>query len=145
MSWLVLTLLACTEAPGGGPRPAAADTGADSRCVAGDGAAWSAETHTSRQGSSYRLVPLRSPELAEVQPVWPGWSVQGRETSGPADGGGPRGAAALLAAIRFAAGAEPSADGRMIEDVVPGPVCRCLLYTSPSPRDKRQSRMPSSA
>ena len=24
-------------------------------------------------------------------------------------------------------------------------VLRCLLYTSPSPRDKRQSRMPSSA
>ena len=24
-------------------------------------------------------------------------------------------------------------------------VVRCLLYTSPSPRDKRQSRMPSSA
>ena len=24
-------------------------------------------------------------------------------------------------------------------------VCPCLLYTSPSPRDKRQSRMPSSA
>ena len=24
-------------------------------------------------------------------------------------------------------------------------VCYCLLYTSPSPRDKRQSRMPSSA
>ena len=24
-------------------------------------------------------------------------------------------------------------------------VCACLLYTSPSPRDKRQSRMPSSA
>ena len=24
-------------------------------------------------------------------------------------------------------------------------VCVCLLYTSPSPRDKRQSRMPSSA
>ena len=24
-------------------------------------------------------------------------------------------------------------------------VCGCLLYTSPSPRDKRQSRMPSSA
>ena len=27
----------------------------------------------------------------------------------------------------------------------PGPMNRCLLYTSPSPRDKRQSRMPSSA
>ena len=25
------------------------------------------------------------------------------------------------------------------------PAIRCLLYTSPSPRDKRQSRMPSSA
>ena len=25
------------------------------------------------------------------------------------------------------------------------PSCTCLLYTSPSPRDKRQSRMPSSA
>ena len=24
-------------------------------------------------------------------------------------------------------------------------ICNCLLYTSPSPRDKRQSRMPSSA
>ena len=26
-----------------------------------------------------------------------------------------------------------------------GPLYGCLLYTSPSPRDKRQSRMPSSA
>ena len=31
---------------------------------------------------------------------------------------------------------------RMAEVVAP---LRCLLYTSPSPRDKRQSRMPSSA
>ena len=29
--------------------------------------------------------------------------------------------------------------------VNPNPVTTCLLYTSPSPRDKRQSRMPSSA
>ena len=28
---------------------------------------------------------------------------------------------------------------------VPGSTSSCLLYTSPSPRDKRQSRMPSSA
>ena len=28
---------------------------------------------------------------------------------------------------------------------VPGEALPCLLYTSPSPRDKRQSRMPSSA
>ena len=31
------------------------------------------------------------------------------------------------------------ADGDFVPDVT------CLLYTSPSPRDKRQSRMPSSA
>ena len=29
--------------------------------------------------------------------------------------------------------------------VAAGAGCSCLLYTSPSPRDKRQSRMPSSA
>ena len=37
---------------------------------------------------------------------------------------------------------------RWAEGVVTGIVSRsnvCLLYTSPSPRDKRQSRMPSSA
>ena len=31
------------------------------------------------------------------------------------------------------------------EPVAKREVWRCLLYTSPSPRDKRQSRMPSSA
>ena len=42
--------------------------------------------------------------------------------------------------------------GEHVEPINPGSVrdCReffksCLLYTSPSPRDKRQSRMPSSA
>ena len=43
------------------------------------------------------------------------------------------------------------ADGRKVFDVYAYPlvlrdeVKNCLLYTSPSPRDKRQSRMPSSA
>ena len=31
------------------------------------------------------------------------------------------------------------------DDYLPKPFSICLLYTSPSPRDKRQSRMPSSA
>ena len=31
------------------------------------------------------------------------------------------------------------------DDLVGGKFIVCLLYTSPSPRDKRQSRMPSSA
>ena len=32
-----------------------------------------------------------------------------------------------------------------LEELENGKDHRCLLYTSPSPRDKRQSRMPSSA
>ena len=32
-----------------------------------------------------------------------------------------------------------------LNEKVPGINWGCLLYTSPSPRDKRQSRMPSSA
>ena len=40
-------------------------------------------------------------------------------------------------------------DGAGVEsvtvDTLPDPSEGCLLYTSPSPRDKRQSRMPSSA
>ena len=38
-------------------------------------------------------------------------------------------------------------NGESVEEIHPGTVrdCSCLLYTSPSPRDKRQSRMPSSA
>ena len=38
--------------------------------------------------------------------------------------------------------------GALIDDIVVcdnGSTDSCLLYTSPSPRDKRQSRMPSSA
>ena len=36
-------------------------------------------------------------------------------------------------------------DGRLVACFHRGEVYTCLLYTSPSPRDKRQSRMPSSA
>ena len=32
-----------------------------------------------------------------------------------------------------------------LEKITSGEISICLLYTSPSPRDKRQSRMPSSA
>ena len=42
-----------------------------------------------------------------------------------------------IRAQREAALKEAEAEGEMIKN--------CLLYTSPSPRDKRQSRMPSSA
>ena len=36
-------------------------------------------------------------------------------------------------------------EGAMAQSLVPSIIEACLLYTSPSPRDKRQSRMPSSA
>ena len=39
----------------------------------------------------------------------------------------------------------PGASPESISGTVAAPLERCLLYTSPSPRDKRQSRMPSSA
>ena len=35
--------------------------------------------------------------------------------------------------------------GRSFNEIQKGIALTCLLYTSPSPRDKRQSRMPSSA
>ena len=38
-----------------------------------------------------------------------------------------------------------SPDGKTIAFDMLGDIYTCLLYTSPSPRDKRQSRMPSSA
>ena len=42
---------------------------------------------------------------------------------------------------RFTVQASFSAEGATLEECIKG----CLLYTSPSLRDKRQSRMPSSA
>ena len=39
----------------------------------------------------------------------------------------------------------PDMSPRGVDQIVRGKYASCLLYTSPSPRDKRQSRMPSSA
>ena len=75
----------------------------------------------------------------------------------------PLAAALGVAALLLGACSEPADDGMNAEDAAPavdtamvtdhasdapGEVAAntdCLLYTSPSPRDKRQSRMPSSA
>ena len=55
---------------------------------------------------------------------------------------------------RFFDGTHPELDGRYVKECddsiidllqSSGKLYSCLLYTSPSPRDKRQSRMPSSA
>ena len=49
-----------------------------------------------------------------------------------------------LQAVKQAAMAERIA-GETLDVTAPASGTPCLLYTSPSPRDKRQSRMPSSA
>ena len=54
----------------------------------------------------------------------------------------PKGPKVDAEGIRAAAA---SYDARIIRDQWGVPHIFCLLYTSPSPRDKRQSRMPSSA
>ena len=41
--------------------------------------------------------------------------------------------------------AGPVDSGALFDEATDGEISGCLLYTSPSPRDKRQSRMPSSA
>ena len=49
------------------------------------------------------------------------------------------------ASTRVAAEAVLSMTKKLIALEAPSSTDSCLLYTSPSPRDKRQSRMPSSA
>ena len=46
---------------------------------------------------------------------------------------------------RFEGAFAPTGNGTKEAPIVIGSYGSCLLYTSPSPRDKRQSRMPSSA
>ena len=50
---------------------------------------------------------------------------------------------------KIVVGRDARISGEMVKNVVVGTLMGmgwdCLLYTSPSPRDKRQSRMPSSA
>ncbi|MDP6935172.1 MAG: hypothetical protein QGG40_19790, partial [Myxococcota bacterium] len=80
--------------------------------------------------SSYFTAELG---LVEVQPVLPGWSVQGHGTTGPADAGGPGGALALAEAIRFAAGQTRTVDGLTVAQVAQRKVCNekvLLLGTS---------------
>ena len=74
--------------------------------------------------------PIR-PEVIEA--VTAAMSVEGNPSAQHADG---RAANKLISDAREAVGL---AMGVCAQDIV------CLLYTSPSPRDKRQSRMPSSA
>ena len=63
----------------------------------------------------------------------------------PAEIGRQRCAAIAVAAKRVAGAADATAAPLERRTDGDGEFSSCLLYTSPSPRDKRQSRMPSSA
>ena len=59
----------------------------------------------------------------EVQPVYPGWDVQGYETSGGQDSGGPLAAITVRDAIRFAAGDILTWDGLTLAQVAGRTAC----------------------
>ncbi len=61
--------------------------------------------------------------VVEVQPVYPGWSVQGLGTEGPPDAGGVRAAESVVQAVRFAAGLVPSVEGWSVGQVAGMDVC----------------------
>ena len=58
-----------------------------------------------------------------------------------------RGGTEMLAPLKEALGGGATPDGRIrtVLFVTDGQAHNCLLYTSPSPRDRTRSRMPSSA
>ena len=58
-----------------------------------------------------------------VEPVYPGWTVQGATTSGSPDGGATRSAEAAFAALEWAAGRSTSQEGWRLEQVVGVPAC----------------------
>ena len=51
----------------------------------------------------------------------------------------------LVALFGAEHGVRGAQQGRIFSDGEPDPATGCLLYTSPSPRDRQKSRMPSSA
>ena len=80
-------------------------------------------------------VPVQQPIAEQVPVVSPVAPVAQPEAEGPSAAVESTGNAVLDVAVN----AFVSMTGCTDEDI------SCLLYTSPSPRDKRQSRMPSSA
>ena len=55
------------------------------------------------------------------------------------------GRAAVVEVVRDAIVELSRQQGAELSDTMGGKGCSCLLYTSPSPRDRTRSRMPSSA
>ena len=90
------------------------------------------------------------PDVERITGRPPGWSTAGllshSETKRFVGRLADHGIEYLMAAEgNFVRTAVPSNDLEQALALRPGRRGTCLLYTSPSPRDKRQSRMPSSA
>ena len=108
------------------------------------GADYSSQLSQSSYAANSARAPAAAPE--RQQPV-PGVTASPR--AAPAAAPAPAGAADDAYSYysytgRDAPAAAPAVAGVVFADA-PAAAATCLLYTSPSPRDKRQSRMPSSA
>jgi len=77
--------------------------------------------------SPLRPQPYGEFGLVEVQPIYPGWSMDKLTTGGEVEYGGPTAAAVLLEAFRFAAGQITSSDGHSLGQLVGMPVCNAQV------------------
>ena len=135
-------------------KAALSDRGIDAASVAGHVMfePWSVETKT---GGFYRVyspfwravagrdvpAPSPRPSLIPAPDVWPASDdVADWGLATPMN----RGAGVVAAHVRVGEAAAADRLAEFVEDRI-GDYKACLLYTSPSPRDQRGSRMPSSA
>ena len=97
------------------------------------------------------MLDVRTVGLSPTLIPYPdGWALQREVHAGVVDGSRPDTLLLLEHEPVFTAGArtarhERPTDGTPVVDVDRGGKITCLLYTSPSPRDRQKSRMPSSA
>lgn len=66
--------------------------------------------------------------VIEVQPLWPGWTLDGTTPPGTPDDGGPESQATLADAVRFSAGEITTVEGWALADLVDGAVCNRTVF-----------------
>ena len=92
------------------------------------------DMHSHIAGPKVNSGRSMSPELKRDQPAWKKTEITRAGTMGPVPSTFTTGYAYNVMGYTTA-----------FDAAIPGLHARCLLYTSPSPRDQRGSRMPSSA
>ena len=97
----------------------------------------------------YQTFKTQQPVIQQpVPPVPPVVTPPGRDSRGPTTGGVPVIGGSTLGDPSKIPTSVPGNEGAWLNVGVPGQEWsrkNCLLYTSPSPRDRQKSRMPSSA